>query len=302
MVTGARLQRLGSRLLAAVALLMLAGCGLADAPVLDPDGPITSIELELLLTTFSIMMIVVVPVWVLAFWFARRYRASHPAPDYHPEWTGSAPVEAVVWLVPAAIIVTLGIFVWVFTHKLDPYRDLRAYGEIDPTGATIEVQAIAQDWKWLFLYPDLGIATVNELAFPAGAPLRLSMTSDTVMNAFYIPALGSQIYAMAGMETQLNLMAWEPGRFVGRNAQFSGSGFPEQYFSAFAMTDEDFAAWVDKVKASGKVLDQAAYEALRQPTVGHDVTYYRSYEAGIYDGVIASYMGPMSHDMQSVEE
>jgi cytochrome o ubiquinol oxidase subunit 2 len=148
---------------------------------------------------------------------------------------------------------------------------------------------VAQDWKWLFLYPEQGIATVNELAFPSEQPLSLKLTSDTVMNSFLIPALGGQIYAMAGMESRLHLMADEPGRFRGRNMQFSGSGFPDQYFEAIAATPEDFSAWVDKVKASPNTLDATAYEELAKPSELHPVTYYATFEPDLFARIIAKY-------------
>jgi cytochrome o ubiquinol oxidase subunit 2 len=148
---------------------------------------------------------------------------------------------------------------------------------------------VAQDWKWLFLYPEQGIATVNELAFPSARPLSLRITSDTVMNSLMIPALGGQIYAMAGMETRLHLLADEPGRFAGRNMQYSGDGFANQYFVAIAMSDQDFAAWVAKVRQSEGSLDAAAYERLAEPSELHPVTYYAAFEPDLFARIIAKY-------------
>jgi len=241
------------------------------------------IERDLMFETLAIMMIVLIPVWLFAVWFVTRYRASNTKARYSPNWQ-SAGLDAIVWLVPAAIIVTLGIYVWNYTHRLDPYRALESDAK------PFAVEAVAQDWKWLFLYPDQGVATVNELVFPSGVPLNLTITSDTVMNSFYVPALGSQIYAMAGMETELNLLAWEPGKFVGRNSQYSGAGFSRQYFDVVAVSPEDFDAWLDTVKQSPLALDAKAYDELAKPSIANPVTHYSSYEDGLYDSIVAKYM------------
>ena len=154
----------------------------------------------------------------------------------------------------------------------------------------------------MFLYPDEGIASVNELAFVAGRPLSLQITSNTVMNSFFIPALGSQINAMPGMNTELNLLAWAPGRFVGRNSQFSGDGFDAQYFSAVAMTSEDFSAWADTARRTGTELDASVYDDLLKPSIGHPVTYYSSYQTELYEKVIHSYAGHTHHSNSAVGE
>ena len=263
---------------------MLAGaCGLKDSPLLDAKGPIALAERELLLVATAVMLLVVVPVIAMTLWFAWRYRAANIRARYAPAWTYSGKVDAVVWAVPAVIVLALGVLVWTYTHRLDPYKRLDAARE------RLEVQAIAQDWKWLFLYPAHGIATVNELAFPSETPLSLQITSDTVMNALAIPALGGQIYAMAGMRTQINLLADAPGRFVGRNTQYSGRGFSQQHFTAIAMTRQDFADWVANVKQSANVLDAEAYERLAQPGTIQGVMRFSSYKAGLFDEIIAKY-------------
>ncbi len=290
MASGAS-NRLVSYLLMGLAFL-LGGCGLADSPFLDPKGPITEAERDLFFETLAIMMIVVVPVYVFAIWFIPRYRASNTKARYMPYWQ-SAGIDTIIWLVPAAIIVTVGTYVWIYTHKLDPYKTVETETSAEP----FVVEVVAQDWKWLFLYPEQGVATVNELVFPSGVPLELIITSDTVMNSFYVPALGSQIYAMAGMETELNLLAWEPGRFVGRNVQYSGAGFSQQYFDVVATSQDDFETWVQSVKSSSLTLDASAYEELAEPSIAHPITHYASYEAGLYDKIVAKYMhmpGPVT--------
>lgn len=271
----------------AVVLLSLGGCSLADFPILLAAGPVATTERDLLFRAVAIMMIVVVPVFVLTAWFAWRYRASNTRSRYEPEWMSRA-VDIAVWTIPALIVVTLGAHVWTYTHALDPYRAL------DPATKPVRVEVVAQDWKWLFIYPDEGIATVNELAFPSNTPLSLTLTSDTVMNAFFIPALGSQIYVMAGMTTRLNLLADRTGRFIGRNTQYSGDGFATQQFDAVAMSEADFRNWVTQVKASPTVLDDTAYAALAKPAAAAPIAYYSGFEPGLFDRILAKYRGDMS--------
>ena len=229
------------------------------------------------------MLIVVVPVIVMTLWFAWRFRASNDNAIYTPEWSYSAKLDAVIWAIPVMIVASVGYHVWVFTHSLDPYKP------IPSPEKTLEVRAIAQDWKWLFLYPEQNIAVVNELVFPAGAPLSVKITSDTVMNSFFIPGLGGQIYAMAGMRTELNLLAYEPGEFLGRNVQYSGAGFSDQLFKARAVNREGFDAWVEKVRTSPDTLDLATYEQLVKPSEAHPVTYYASYAPGLFAATISKY-------------
>jgi len=264
-------------------VLVVSGCGLAEAPMLAPKGPITLMERDLLFTAFGLMLIVVIPVFLMAFVFVWFYRPVSKHDVYKPDWGYSVWMDALVWLVPAAIVIAVGTLVWDYTHRLDPYKS------IDSDKPPLEVQVVAQDWKWLFLYPERGIATVNELAFPSEQPLSLRITSDTVMNSFLIPALGGQIYAMAGMETRLHLVADEPGRFAGRNMQYSGDGFANQYFEAIAMSDQDFEAWVAKVRQSQDRLDAAAYEQLAEPSELHPVTYYAAFEPDLFARIIARY-------------
>ena len=285
----------GGSVLRAVAVaglvVALAGCAFLDAPIMDPKGPIALAERDILFRAIAIMLIVVIPVFVLAFWFSWRYRASRKGERYDAQWE-SERVDAVTWIIPTAIVVSLAIHVWIYTHILDPYKPLQS------SVAPLEVEVVAQDWKWLFVYPDRGVASVNELAFPAGVPLRLKITSDTVMNSFFIPALGGQIYAMAGMQTELNLLADAPGRFVGRNTQYSGDGFPDQHFTALAMTVAEFDAWVASAQNSPQALDAAAYAALAEPSIAHPVAYYSGVEPGFFQRIIAKYTGgSTAHDM-----
>ncbi len=281
-----RMLRLG---LAAVALTALGGCGLAEAPMLDPKGPITLSERDLLFDAFGLMLIVVIPVFVMAAVFTWFYRPASKHDVYKPDWGYSVWMDSLVWLVPAVLVVAIGTMVWESAHKLDPYRP------IDRDQKPLEVQVVAQDWKWLFLYPEQGIAAVNQLAFPSERSLSLRITSDTVMNSLLIPALGGQIYAMAGMESRLHLLADAPGTFRGRNMQYSGSGFSNQYFDAHAMSNEDFEAWVAKARQSEDRLDAATYEELAKPSQLHPVTTYAAFEPDLFASIIAKY-GPHTAD------
>jgi cytochrome o ubiquinol oxidase subunit 2 len=276
--------------------LLASGCDLRQAPILDPKGPIALAERDLLFTAVVLMLIVVVPVFVMTFLFAWRYRSSNGKARYTPDWSYSARIDAVIWLVPALIVIALGVLVWSNTHKLDPYR------RIDSVVQPLEVEVVAQNWKWLFIYPGQEIAVVNQLVFPSQRPLSLKITSDTVMNSFFIPALGGQIYAMAGMQTRLHLLADAPGRFTGRNAQYSGSGFSDQHFQAIAASPTDFDAWVAKVKQAPGKLDKAAYRALAVPSRAHPITYYSAVEPTLFDTIIAKYAHGRAHAGQSAAQ
>ena len=271
------------------AALLASGCDLTHIPVLDPKGPITLAERDLLLTAIVLMLVVIIPVFFMTFLFAWRYRSSNSRARYTPDWSYSAITDAIIWLVPAVIVMVLGTLLWSNTHKLDPYK------RIDASVRPLEVEVVAQDWKWLFIYPEQGIAVVNELVFPSQTPLSLKLTSDTVMNSFFIPALGGQIYTMAGMQTRLHLLADAPGRFTGRNTQYSGSGFSSQHFQAIAMPSAEFEAWVAKVKQSPDRLDAATYRALAAPSSGHPVTYYSAVEPNMFDTIIMKYAHGHAH-------
>ncbi|MEH6546906.1 MAG: ubiquinol oxidase subunit II [Sneathiella sp.] len=261
----------------------LTGCGLLDSPVLDPKGPIATAERDLLFAAFCLMLIVLIPVFAMTLFFSWRYRENGGKGQHRPKWTSSSLIETFVWLVPIAIIISLSYLTWTYTYKLDPYRALES------DKPAINVQVIAQDWKWLFVYPDYNIASVNELAFPSNRPLSLEITSDTVMNSFMVPALGGQIYAMAGMTTRLQLLADENGSFTGRNTQYSGDGFSDQHFQAVAMTEQDFDAWVAARKQSSEILDGARYLKLADKSVAHPVEYFSNVVPNLFNGIIAKY-------------
>lgn len=272
----------GAALTAGVTLFVGA-CDLKQAAVIDPKGPIALAERNLLFDAFCVMMVVIVPVIVLTLLFAYRYRASNTKAVYTPTWANSIRVDALTWLIPALIVMAVAVLLWRSTHRLDPYRPLESR---EPP---IDVQVVAQDWKWLFIYPEQGIAVVNQLAFPAGRPVSLRITSDTVMNSFYVPQLAGQIYAMAGMQTRLQMLADQPGTFVGRNSQYSGGGYSQQHFEVQAMSQADFDAWVARAKQGGTKLDSTTYPALAARSRANPVTYYSTVEPRLFDSIIDKY-------------
>jgi cytochrome o ubiquinol oxidase subunit 2 len=247
------------------------------------SGPIARAEYELMVQAFGLMLLVVVPVILMTLVFAWRYRANGGRGAYRPDWEKSTPIELVVWGVPAILILVLGTMVWESTHRLDPYKPLAG-------DHVTRVEAVALNWKWLFIYPDLGVATVNELAIPVGQPVSLRITSDVAMNSLMIPALVGQIYAMAGMETKLNFQADHTGQFQGRNMQFSGAGFPEQTFGVLSMTATDFETWTGKVRDSDAPLDTAEFQSLSAPSIAEPVRYYTSVPDGFFETILQRHM------------
>jgi cytochrome o ubiquinol oxidase subunit II len=279
-----RSTRLAGVLTVALAAL-LSGC---KASLLEPAGRIAADEKALIITSTLLMLIVVLPVIFLTLYFAWKYRASNTSATYMPNWSYSHRIEAVVWAVPIAIVTVLGIITWKTTHELDPFRPL------DSTVKPITIQVVSLDWKWLFIYPEQHIATVNEIQFPAGTPVNFKITSDTVMNVFFIPQLGSQIYAMAGMQTQVNLIADQPGVFDGLSTNFSGAGFPDMTFTATATSQAGFDAWVAKVKASGNRLGLDNYADLAKPSSKDPVKYFANVEPVLFTAVLDKYMDKSS--------
>ncbi|WP_242673569.1 ubiquinol oxidase subunit II [Aquitalea sp. USM4] len=261
---------------------LLTGC---QGGILDPKGQVAADEKSLIITATVLMLLVVIPVIVMTFLFAWKYRASNKDAIYTPKWSHSNKIEAVVWIIPIIIVSCLAVVTWNTTHKLDPYRPL------DSDKKPINVQVVAMNWKWLFIYPDLNIATVNQLAFPKNVPVNFRITSDAAMNSFFIPQLGGQIYAMAGMETKLHLIANEAGTYKGMSANYSGAGFSGMKFNAIATeTPEQFDAWVQKVRAAGKSLNADAYLALAKPSENNPVAFYNMPEPRLFDAVLHKYM------------
>lgn len=292
-------------------LAALAGCSRSPIPppfespkhslgltFLDPQGPVAAAQRAHLIEVVLLLLIVVLPVLVLGPVVAWRYRYNGSA-RYSPNWTFYWPLECVVWGIPIAIVVVLAIWLWQSTHALDPYAPLAS------TRPPLRVEVVGYDWKWLFIYPDFNIASIGEFAFPAARPLAIDLTSDTVMQSFFIPALGSQIYAMPGMVTKLHLIANAPGSFRGENTQFNGKGFYEQNFTARAMTSADFQAWVTRVQTKGIPLSDKVYGAIQQRSTLNDTRkalgahqtgsgslYFAAVSPNLFESVVHSFMMP----------
>ena len=266
------------RCLVVCATILLASC--QRAGVLDPQGPIAAQERLLLINTTEIMLVVVIPVIAMAVGFAWWYRASNSRANHSPDWAYEGAIEFVVWAIPALVVILLGGVEWIGAHRLDPRAP------ISSDAKPLQVEVVSLNWKWLFIYPDQGIAAVNQLVIPAGTPINFRLTSATVMDSFFVPQLGSQIYTMGGMTTHLNLLANAPGKYPGISAQFSGDGFADMRFVVEAVPAGDFAGWVAKVRGAGPALDDAAYAKLAQPSHAVLPMTYRSVVPKLFETIV----------------
>jgi cytochrome o ubiquinol oxidase subunit 2 len=264
-------------------LLLLAGC---SGGVLDPKGPIGAAERTILFNSLAIMLAIVIPTifgaLVCAWWF----RASNEKAKHLPTWAYSGRIELVVWSIPILVILFLGGVIWIGSHELDPQRPIASDTK------ALEVQVVSLDWKWLFIYPDLGIASVNQLVVPAGAPVHFSLTSASVMNVFFVPQLGSMIYTMNGMVTQLHLQADQPGTFYGQSAQFSGDGFSDMHFQVRAVPKDAFEGWIATAKQAGDPLDASAYATLAKQSQAVKPFTYRMIEPDLFQAVASQKLAP----------
>ncbi len=272
--------------------LLMNGC--SKLIVLNSKGPIGREETTLIYMSIGAMLIVIVPVFVMTYLFVKRYRTSENNPDYQPDWVHSTKVELVIWLVPLMIVSFLSYLVWVKTYELDPYKPLASDNK------HLNIQVISLDWNWLFIYPDYNIALVNELVIPEKVPLSFQLTSATVMTSFFIPQLGSQMYAMAGMQTKLHLMADETGTYEGHNIEFSGEGYDTMHFKVVAKTMQGFDEWVNQAKGNNTQLDLAMYSKVSQPSTNYPVTIFSPVEPGLFNHVMQSFMGWMG-DQQNMK-
>ncbi|MHC8409694.1 ubiquinol oxidase subunit II [Pseudomonas sp. Hz4] len=284
-------------LLPLIGTLLLSGCNMT---LLNPTGQVGLEQRNLIITATLLMLLVVVPVIVMTFLFAWKYRATNTNAVYTPKWSHSTKIEIAVWAVPVLIIIALGYVTYVSTHALDPYKPL----ESDVKPITIEV--VSLDWKWVFIYPEQGIATVNKIVFPTNTPVNFKVTSDSVMNSFFIPGLGGQIYAMAGMQTKLHLIANRDAEMEGISANYSGAGFTGMKFKAISTSQENFDAWVSEVKKAPKQLEKAEYEALSKPSQNNPVELYSSVTPNLFQIIVDKYEGmkpgkPMHHEKKEKE-
>jgi cytochrome o ubiquinol oxidase subunit 2 len=268
--------------------ILLAGC---NTVLLNPSGDIANQQGRLIVVSTVLMLLIIVPVMFLIGYFAWRYRHSskEAKEEYSPDWDHSVQLELAIWGAPLLIIIALGAITWISTHTLDPYRQLTRLDAQRPIPAgtqPLNVEVVALDWKWLFIYPDQGIALVNELAAPVDVPIHFKITSSTVMNSFFIPALAGQIYAMPGMETKLHAVINAQGVYDGFSSNYSGEGFSGMRFKFHGMKPEDFERWVQRTKAGGGALDRAGYLKLEQPSEREPVRRYASVAPDLYDAIL----------------
>jgi cytochrome o ubiquinol oxidase subunit 2 len=266
-----------------MAPLLLTACHWA---VLDPQGIVGIAEKTLMIDSLAIMLAIVIPTIAATFAFAWWYRASNIRAKYLPEFAYSGQLELLVWSVPVLVIFLLGGVIWIGSHDLDPAQPLAS--KTPP----LEVQVVSLDWKWLFIYPHQGVASVNQLVVPAGVPIHFSLTSASVMNAFFIPQLGSMIYTMNGMTTQLNLQADAPGTFHGLSSHFSGDGFPGMFFDVHAVPADQFAAWIETTRASGPTLDAASYADLSRQSLNVTPFTYRAATPDLFKQIATQVLPP----------
>ncbi len=297
-----------SRFLRSVMMLSMAaflsGCG---AVVLSPSGDIALQQRNLVIASTVLMLLIIVPVMALTGWFAWRYRATNTDAKYEPDWDHSTGLELVIWSAPLLIIIALGALTWIATHTLDPFRPIDRISATQALQADVKplrVQVVALDWKWLFVYPDYGIATVNQLAAPVDRPIDFQITASTVMNAFYVPALAGMIYAMPAMETQLHAVINKPGDYEGFSANYSGAGFSGMKFRFLGMNNTDFDSWVKSVKDSKSRLGREEYQVLEKPSEREPVRHYANVDPALYDAILNLCVEPykMCHrDMMAID-
>src|SRR3954452_23417293 len=256
--------------------------------ILDPQGPIGAADKTILIDSIAIMLAIVLPTILAIFAFAFWFRASNTRASYWPDWEYSGRLELVVWSIPTLTVILLGGVAWIGSHQLDPAKP------VEGTGPEITIQAVSMDWKWLFIYPDQRVATVNTLTVPVGAPLRFQLTSASVMNAFFIPQLGSMIYTMNGMVTRLQLRADNEGDYQGLSAQFSGDGFPDMLFDVHVIPQLAFPDWVSRTAGSDQVLNEDSYKKLSQQSIESAKLTYRLDDPTLFDAIATQRIPPGS--------
>jgi cytochrome o ubiquinol oxidase subunit II len=257
-------------------------------PVLEAAGPIAAGQQQLLIKAFVLMLIIVVPVFVLTFWFAFRYREGNKNATYRPNWDHNPFAEGVWWTVPSLLIVALSVMTWRGTFELDPYKPLASQDD------TLKVQVVALDWRWLFIYPEERVASINELRLPVGKAVQFDITADAPMNSFWIPQLGGQMYAMPGMGTRLHLQADKAGEYYGSSANISGEGFSKMNFMTIASDEQEFDNWV-KETGSNRMLTRDVYEGLAQQSDDDRVQLFGKVQHGLYGDIIGKYHGINHH-------
>ena len=270
--------------LGALAVLMCLGA--CHSEVLDPAGPVSAAERTILFDSLAIMLAVVIPVIIATLYIAYRFRASNTAAPYWPTFTHSGRIELIIWSIPALVIFFLGGIAWTSSFLLDPARPLASRAK------PLEIEVVSLDWKWLFIYPDTGVASINRLVMPVGVPLRLRLTSAGVWNVFWVPQLGSMLYCMHGMAGTLYLQADRPGVYHGTSAMISGEGFAGMHFNAEAVPPDDFTRWVNATRGAGPLLDDDAYRALLRESSEVTPYTYGSVRAGLFERIVSQELPP----------
>jgi cytochrome o ubiquinol oxidase subunit 2 len=273
--------------LACVSLVFpIAGCSLAHGFLLSPAGPIATAEQHEFIVLALILFFVWAPVFLLVPLIAWHYRIANTRAAFRPQWGFNWGLEGLIWIPPTGIVVLLSCLLYQHTLRLDPYKPLIG------SGAAMQVDVVALDWKWLFIYPAQHIATVNQLVVPAGQPVHLSLTSGTVMQSLLMPRLAGQIFAMAGMQTQLNFAVQQPGRYLGENTQYNGDGFAQDKFQLLALSVSDFSKWKQQAQTNPATLDDTAYQTLSRQSVLAQPLLFGKVEAGLFDRVLAQQIPP----------
>ena len=285
-----------SRLIVA-GLSVLTACALSgcNTVLLHPAGAVAAQQGHLIVQSTVLMLIIVIPVIALTILFAWRYRQSNNQATYTPDWDHSTQLELVIWAAPLLIIIALGALTWISSHTLDPYRPLRRLDAARAVPAGVKpltIEVVALDWKWLFIYPEQGIAVVNEVAAPVDVPINFKITASAVMNSFFVPALAGQIYAMPGMQTQLHAVINQPGEYDGFSANYSGAGFSGMHFEFRGVSAAEFEKWVQSAKVAGQTLNPEGYARLARPSERDPVRRYAAVDAGLYDSILNQCLMP----------
>ena len=277
------------------AAFLAAGC---NRGILDPVGPVAAAEKQILINSTAIMLAIIIPTMIATVAFAWWFRRGNKKAVYRPDWEYSGAIELVVWSIPALTVLLLGGIAWISSHDLEPSKPLKS------DRPPLNVEVVSLDWKWLFIYPEQGVATVNQLVVPAGTPVSFRLTSATVWNVFFVPQMGTMIYTMPRMTTRLNLQADRQGTFDGLSAHFSGDGFPGMQFKVQSLPPEQFAMWAQGARGSGPVLDGRGYAELSKPTSYVKPMIYGAVAPGLFDAIVANRapVAPVQHNEPATEQ
>jgi cytochrome o ubiquinol oxidase subunit II len=257
----------------------------ANFALLSPKGVIAAGQKHVLLTSVLLMFVLAVPFYIATFLIIHRYKVDNNNDTlYQPDLSGTTFKQMLLWVLPAALVFCLSVIIWKSSHALDPFKEIRSDSK------PITIQVVALDWKWLFIYPEHNIATVNFVEFPENTPINFVLTADAPMNSFWIPELGGQMYAMAGMSTKLNLMAGQQGEFRGSAAEINGDGFSGMNFIAKSVSGSEYEQWINSVKQSNLILSSEEYSKLANPSKNNSVVYYSSADTSLYNNILSKYM------------